>query len=149
MSNTSWRRPCFALKPCLQLSLQIRTAAAFAGVHHCRLSDPPIHLAQCRLCLSKADLLSLRRLPGRWSAVRQHHPRSTHVYCQQRDDSADSQTHRNRASRSYDAVVVLGGGLTPAAGIPTWGQRRLQKALLLYKQASEDACVWLPASYNK
>ena len=151
MSNTSWCRPCVALKPCLAFSCQFRIAAALAGIQQCSLSDPPLHLTQCRLYHNTAGLLPLRYLPRSVPAVRQRRPGITPVYCQQRHESTDSETYSNKASRRscYDAIVVLGGGLTPAAGIPAWGQRRLQNALLLYKQASEAVCVWLQARNDK
>lgn len=49
------------------------------------------------------------------------------------------------SSISPDALVVLGGGLTETAGVPLWGQRRLNTAYNLYNEHGVLSCH-LPAS---
>lgn len=40
---------------------------------------------------------------------------------------------------TYDAIVVLGGGLTDGGGIPPWGLRRLDTAHDLYSKQGRDS----------
>ena len=52
--------------------------------------------------------------------------------------TADAAQHpRPRPQHRPEAVIVLGGGLTTQGGIPPWGQRRLDKAIQIYRQPGE------------
>ncbi|KAL3157303.1 hypothetical protein ABBQ38_001533 [Trebouxia sp. C0009 RCD-2024] len=81
---------------------------------------------------------AVRRLPRSGRALVRDNFSCRHVHCQHRADLAASLDGTDKPSfDKHDAVVVLGGGLTPDGGIPAWGQQRLQTALAIHKQTSE------------
>lgn len=59
------------------------------------------------------------------------------IRCQQHTHNSNGILELEHQTSSLDAIVVLGGGLTPTGAIPGWGKRRLQTALQLYKHSGE------------
>jgi hypothetical protein len=87
--------------------------------------------------IQRATTLLSRPLVRHLSAVRNESYRIK-CQCKQSDHYNVLDSHHEDGSclqvRRYDAIMVLGGGLTSNGGIPEWVIRRLDGAFQLYKQ---------------
>ncbi|KAL3146162.1 hypothetical protein ABBQ32_002878 [Trebouxia sp. C0010 RCD-2024] len=109
----------------------------FMVVRHLSLRSPT------QLKPSQGVCRAVRHLPRSRRALVRNNLSRRHVHCQHRADLAASFEGTDKSTfNKHDAVVVLGGGLTPDGGIPAWGQQRLQTALTIHKQTS-GACPLL------
>ena len=125
--------------------LQIPTLSAMPvrGEHACQNAErgSPDHLANKFLQFSGCTVehvCTLTRPTGPWQSFARKQRNASLILRKGLAVTADAAQHpRPGPQQRPEAVVVLGGGLTTQGGIPPWGQRRLDKAIQIYRQPGE------------